>query len=143
MRTVVVSALMILAAACSGTEIEDFQGAWRLTAVNGEPLPVLGNSTGGEVCVAAVLQINSNRAGSLDRCTEDPSTSAQISRSAAFVASLVDGDEITFSYFGSREPSQDTATLEGDRLIMRFANDVLTFVPLTGDVPGDVCDLAP
>ena len=134
---------MIIAAACGGTEIEDFEGAWRLTAVNAQPLPVLGNSTGGEVWVAAVLQINSNQAGSLDSCTEDPSTSTQISRSSAFVASSVDGDEITLSYFGSRSPPHDTARLDGSRLILRYANDVLTFVALTGDIPGEVCDLAP
>ena len=133
--------LMIIAA-CNSPAVEDFEGAWRLTAVNAEPLPVLGNSTGGEVWLAAVLQINSNRAGSLDSCREDPSTSTQVTRSSAFVASPVEGDEITLSYFDSRTPSNDTATLDGNRLILRYADDVLTFVPLTGDIPGEVCDLA-
>jgi hypothetical protein len=135
--------MMIAATACSSTALEDFEGTWRLTTVNGQPLPVLSNSTGGEVWAAAVLQINRNRAGSLDSCREDPSTGTQITRSSAFVISPVDGDEVSLSYFDGRGPSQDTATIDGSRLILRYGEDVLTFVALTGDVPDQVCDLAP
>jgi hypothetical protein len=135
--------MMIAGSACNSPSLEDFEGNWRLTAVNGQQLPVLGNSTSGEIWAAAVLQINRNRAGSLESCREDPSTGTQITRSSAFVISPVDGDEVTFSYFDDRSPSQDTATIDGSRLILRYGDDVLTFVSLTGDMPDQVCDLAP
>ncbi|HET6837982.1 MAG TPA: hypothetical protein VFH24_08040, partial [Gemmatimonadales bacterium] len=77
--------LMMVAAACSGgPDIEDFEGTWRLTLVNDQALPVLGTATGGEVWVAAILELGTET-GSLDRCMRDPSTSTQISRNSALV----------------------------------------------------------
>lgn len=141
---------MIAAAACSGPDIEDFEGDWRLTAVNGQPLPVLGNATGGEVWVAAILQVG-RETGGLDRCMLDPSTSTQISRSSGLVVSSASDERITLQYFDRRSTVPDTATLEGgDQLTLHYqvtlsgqqALDVLTFAPLTGDIT-EVCDLAP
>lgn len=144
--------LMIIAAGCSGgTDIEDFEGTWRLTLVNGQAVPELGNATGGEVWVAAILDLGTET-GSLDRCMRDPSTSTEISRNSALVISAATEERVTVQYFDRRTTVPDTATIDGDdELTLHFRNllageqglDVLTFVPLTGDIPDDACDLAP
>ena len=143
--------LVIIAAACGGgPDIEDFEGTWRLTLVNAQALPVLGNATGGEVWVAAILELGTET-GSLDRCMRDPSTSTEISRNSALVISPASEERVTLQYFDRRSTVPDTATIQdGDELTLHFRDllagqqelDVLTFVPLTGDVSG-VCDLAP
>ena len=147
-----VTGLVIAASACgSGPDIEDFEGTWRLTQVNDQALPVLGTATGGEVWVAAILELGTET-GSLDRCMRDPSTSTEISRNSALVISSADGERVTLQYFDRRSAVPDTATIrDGDELTLHFQNllagqqelDVLTFVPLTGDIPEDACDLAP
>jgi hypothetical protein len=142
---------MTLVAACgdSGPETDRFQGLWRLTSVNIQPLPAAGNATAGEVWAAAVLQVNPET-GFLDRCLEDPSTSTRTSRSTAVLIAPVSGDRIEVSYFDRREAVPDTATLDGAQLTLRYRNiligqeglDVLTFVPLAGELP-PACSLAP
>ena len=143
---------MMVAAACGGgPDIEDFEGTWRLTLVNDQALPVLGNATGGEVWVAAILDLGTET-GSLDRCMRDPSTSTEISRNSALVINSADEERVTVQYFDRRSTVPDTASIrDGDELTLHFRNllagqqelDVLTFVPLTGDLPDDACDLAP
>ena len=151
LRRRVLPSLMMAGAACgSGPELEDFEGAWRLTSVNDQALPALGNATGGEVWLAAVLRLGSET-GSLERCMEDPSTSTQIERSSDLVVDSVSDARVTLQYFDRRSTLADTATLDGDdgltvhyRMTLggQQALDVLGFAPLTGDV-SEVCDLAP
>jgi hypothetical protein len=143
----VLPVVMIAAAGCGGDpELEDFEGTWRLISVNAQPLPALGTATPGELWAAAVLQLD-GESGTLERCMEDPSTETRISRSSPFEVHARDAGEITLAYYDRSAPLEDNATLEDTRLILRYRNtlvfDVLVFVPLTGDIPGEVCDLAP
>jgi hypothetical protein len=151
MRRRVLPTVMILAAACGdgGPETGRFEGLWRLTSVNIQPLPAAGNATAGEVWVAAVLQVT-GETGFFDRCMQASSTSPRISRSTAVLVGSISDDRVTLSYFDRRESAPDTATLDGAQLTLQCRNtligqeglDVLTFVPLTGGLPG-ACSLAP
>jgi hypothetical protein len=142
---------MIFAAACGdgGPEPGRFEGLWRLTNVNVQPLPVAGSATAGEVWLAAVLQVT-GETGFFDRCMQDPSTSTQTSRSTPVVVAPISDDRITVSYFDRRESPPDTATRDSERLTLRYRNtltgqeglDVLTFLPLEGGLPA-ACSLAP
>jgi hypothetical protein len=140
---------MILVAACGdgGPEISRFEGLWRLTSVNVQPLPSTGNTTGGDFWVAAVLQIERDF-GFFERCLEASSTSPRTSQSTTVLIAPISGDRITFSYFDRRQSPPDTARLDGAQLTLRFRNtltgafDVLTFVPLAGQLP-PACSLAP
>jgi hypothetical protein len=146
-------ALMMLLAACgdSGPDSVSYTGAWRLTSVNTQPLPSPANTIEGRIWVAGILQLG-QETGSYDWCWEDASTSAQISASDFVVLAPISGDRIEVSYFGRREPMPDTAVVNGTQLSLRYRSvsvggqvngvDVLTFVPLTGDVP-PACSLAP
>jgi hypothetical protein len=151
MRRRVLPTVMIFAAACGdgGPETGRFEGLWRLTSVNVQPLPVAGNATAGEVWLAAVLQVN-GETGFFDRCMRDPSTSTRTSRSTPVVVGPTSDDRITVSYFDRRESPPDTATRDSERLTLRYRNtltgqeglDVLTFLPLEGTLPA-ACSLAP
>jgi hypothetical protein len=148
MRRRVLPAVMIFAAACGdvGPDIERFEGAWRLTSVNTQPLPSAGTATGGQIWAAAVLQIT-GETGSFDRCMRDPSTSTLISQPTAVLVKAVSGNRFTLEYFDRRSSVPDTATLAGTQLTLRYrigqeGFDVLTFVPLAGEIP-EACSLVP
>jgi hypothetical protein len=149
MRRRVLPTAIILAVACGdgGPETERFEGLWRLTSVNVQPLPAAGNTTGGALWAAAVLQIT-GETGFFDRCFQDPSTSTRTSRSTPVILGSISDDRITVSYFDRRESPPDTATRESERLTLRYRNiltgglDVLTFLPLEGALP-TACSLAP
>jgi hypothetical protein len=142
---------LVVMAACSdgGPETDRFEGRWQLTSVNAQSLPAAGNATGGQVWAAAVLEVG-QEFGFIDRCWEDPSTSTRTSYSTPVVVVPISGDRITLSYFDRRESAPDTATMQGAQLRLRYRNtlagpesvDVLTFVPLTGELP-PACSLAP
>jgi hypothetical protein len=141
MQCRVLLTLMIFAAACDGPEIERFEGAWRLTSVNIQPLPATGNATG-EVWAAAILQLT-GETGVFNRCMEDPSTSTQTTQSSGVLVTPISGDQFKLDYFDRRSGVSDTATLDGTQLTLRYGKlDVLTFVPLAGEVP-EVCSLVP
>jgi hypothetical protein len=142
---------LILLAGCgdAGPEGDRFSGLWRLTSINSQPLPTPGNATFG-VWDAAVLQLQ-QQSGSFDRCVEDPSTSTRASRST-FVLTHPLGDKLAVQYFERRDTSSDTVSSNGAQLTVHYRSvavggqvdgmDVLTFVPLTGDLP-PACSLAP
>lgn len=146
--------LTILVTACgdSGPGTDAFSGLWRLTSVNSQPLPSIGNATAGEVWDAAVLQINSQGTGTFDRCMENPSTSTRTSRSTYIATAPLSGDQLAVQYFERRDTSADTASMKGAQLTLHYRDvqvggqvqgvDVLTFDPLTGDLP-PACSLAP
>jgi hypothetical protein len=147
----VFATVMTLAAACgdAGPEPGRFEGLWRLTSVNIQPLPAAGNATAGEVWAAAVLQIT-GETGFFDRCMRDPSTSTLTSRSTPVVVASVSDDRVSVSYFDRRASEPDTATSDGAQLTLGYRNtligqeglDVLTFVPLDGGLP-QACSLVP
>lgn len=60
---------IVVLAACgdSGPDPDSYTGPWRLTSVNTQPLPSLGNVTGGQAWVAGVLQLD-QQTGSYDWC---------------------------------------------------------------------------
>jgi hypothetical protein len=141
---------MILMAACGdgGPETESFEGRWQLTSVNNQTLPAAGTTTGGQAWAAAVLEVGPEF-GLIDRCWEDPSTSTRTSHSSPLFIAPISGSRITLSYFDRRASPPDTATLNGAQVTLRYRNtqmgpaalDVLTFVPLTGQLP-PACNLA-
>ena len=150
-RLALTAALLLAACGDSGPNPESYTGPWRLTSVNTQPLPSLGNTTAGQTWVAGVLQLD-QQTGSYDWCWQDPATSARTSHTDYVVLAPLNGDKIEVSYFGRREPVSDTAALTGAQLSYRLrsvdvggevrAVDVLTFVPLTGTVPS-ACSLGP
>jgi hypothetical protein len=149
MRRRLLATIMIIAAACGdgGPEPSGFDGLWRLTDVNVMPLPAAGNTTGGQMWAAAVLQVT-GETGFFDRCLRDPSTSTLTSGSTPVIIASTSEDRITVSYFDRRESPPDTATRDAERLTLRYRNtltgqaDVLTFLPLEGGVPA-ACSLVP
>jgi hypothetical protein len=148
----VLLAITIVVAGCgdSGPDSGSYTGAWQLTSVNAQPLPSPSNIVD-RLWVAGVLQLD-QQTGSYDWCWEDPATSARSSESDFVVIAPISGDRLEVSYFGRREAVPDTATVDGSQLSLRFRSvlvggqvtgvDVLTFVPLTGEVPA-ACSLAP
>lgn len=144
---------IVFLAACgdSGPDPESYRGLWRLTSVNTQPLPSIGNTNGGQAWVAGVLQFD-QQSGSVDWCWQDPSTSTRTSHSDFVVLAPISGDRVEVSYFGRREAVPDTAAVNGTQLTFRYrivsfggqveGVDVLTFVPLTGTLP-PACSLAP
>jgi hypothetical protein len=146
-------ALTMLLAACGESGPPDsvsYAGAWQLTSVNALPLPVPGNAVSG-VWVAGILQLN-QQTGSYDWCLENASTSTHTDVTNYVVLEPISGDRVKVSYFDRREPVPDTAAVNGSQLSLRYRSvsvggqvggvDVMTFVPLTGDVPA-ACSLAP
>ena len=150
MRCQLLFPMMILVTACgdSGPATDQFIGLWRLSSVNGQPLP---STVAGEGWVAAVLQMNQGT-GSFDRCIENSSTSTRTSRSTYVVTAPLSGDKLAVQYFERRDTSADTASMSGAQLILHYRDvqvggqvqgmDVLSFDPLTGDLPPS-CSLAP
>jgi hypothetical protein len=144
---------LVLLAACgdSGPSTEQFSGLWQLSTVNSQPIPATGTTTGTSVWVAAVLQIQQGT-GTFDRCFENPSTSTQTNQSTYVVTKPLSGDKLAVQYSERRDTSADTASMQGANLILHYretqvggpalATDVLTFVPLAGDLP-PACSLAP
>jgi hypothetical protein len=150
-RRLLLPALLLLAGCGdAGPEGDRFSGLWRLTSINSQPLPTSGNATFG-VWDAAVLQLQP-QTGSFDRCVEDPSTSTRSSRSTYVVTRPLSGDKLAVQYFERRDTSSDTASSNGAQLTLHYRSvqvggqvdgmDVLTFIPLTGDLP-PACSLAP
>lgn len=150
-RLLLIAIVFLAACGDSGPEPANYTGAWRLTSVNTQPLPSIGNITGGQAWVAGVLQLN-EQTGAYDWCWEDPSTSTPTSHADYVVLTPVNGDKIEVSYFGRREPVPDTIAVNGPQLTYRLRSvsvggvvngvDVLTLVPLTGEIPS-ACSLAP
>jgi len=143
---------MILVAGCgdSSPDTESYTGTWRMTSANTQPLPSAGNATGGEVWLGAVLQLD-QQSGSFDRCMQVSPVSVPITRSTAVVVAPISGDGIEVNYFERRDMVPDTAVVNGEQLTLRYRNviggevqgvDVLTFVPLTGQLPTP-CSVAP
>jgi hypothetical protein len=139
MRNRVLPAVMVFAAACGdvGPSTDRFEGLWRLTSVNNQPIPVAGN-VAGAVWAAAVLQVT-GQTGLFDRCIEDPSTSTRISQSTPIIVAAIGDDRVTLSYFDRRQSPPDTARIDGARVALRYrigtaGFDVLTFVPLAGEL---------
>jgi len=130
---------------------ESFEGAWRLTSVNTQPLPAPSNIFQSRIWLAGVLQLSGDR-GSFDWCLEDTATSTQSSTSDYVVLNPISGERVEVSYFGRRESVPDTATVSGGTLTLRARSvavggavegiDVLKFVRISGDVPA-ACSLAP
>jgi hypothetical protein len=145
-------ALMILVPGCGDDpNTESFEGAWRLTSANSQPLPAPSNLFQDRMWVAGVLQLAGD-GGSFDWCLEDIATSAHSSTSDYVVLNPISGERVEVSYFGRREPVPDTATVIGNTLRFRARAvavggavsgiDVLTFTRVAGDVPA-ACSLAP
>jgi hypothetical protein len=145
-------AMMIVVAGCGDDpDTESFEGAWRLTSVNTQPLPAPANTFEGRMWLAGVLQLAGD-GGSFDWCWEDTATSTQSSTSDYVVLNPISGERVEVSYFGRREPVPDTATVNGSTLTLRARSvsvggavngiDVLKFVRMTGEVPA-ACSLAP
>ena len=144
---------LVLLAGCgdSGPSTDQFSGLWQLASVNSQPLPATGSTTGSAVWVAAVLQIQQGT-GSFDRCFEDPSTSNRTSQSTFVSTNPLNGDKLAVQYFERRDTSADTASINGGKLVLHYrytqvggqvlATDVLTFEPLSGDLP-PACSIAP
>jgi hypothetical protein len=144
---------LVLLAGCgdASPSSDQFSGLWQLQSVNSQPLPATGTTTGNTLWVAAVLQIQRGT-GAFDRCFEDPSTSTQTNQSTYVVANPLSGDKLAVQYFERRDTSADTASMNGAKLVLHYretqlfgpvlATDVLTFVPLAGDLP-PACSLAP
>ena len=151
MRGAILGGLLILALACgdNGPEAGEIDGAWRLTSVGILPLPAQGTATGGEVWLAAILDVT-GQTGFFDRCMRDPSGTTRVSRSTAVLVDPIDGDRVKVSYFERRVNLPDTATVNGGQLTLRYRDivsdpppvDVLTFVRMPGGRP-EVCSLAP
>jgi hypothetical protein len=151
MRRLVLPLVVILGTSCgdNGPDLDE-QSLWRLTSVNIQPLPALGNATAGETWVAAVLRF-AGETGNFDRCMGSLSTSDRFSRPTALVVHPIGDDKLELSYFDRRTTVPDTATLEGGELTLRYRSvvlgqvqgvDVLTFVPQPG-APPEACSLAP
>jgi hypothetical protein len=145
-------AMMIVVAGCgSDPDTESFEGAWRLTSANAQPLPAPSNLFQGRMWLAGVFQLAGD-GGSFDWCWQDTATSAQISASKYVVLNPIRGERVEVGYFGRRESVPDTATVNGSSLTLRARSvavggavegiDVLKFVRMTGDVPA-ACSLAP
>lgn len=145
-------ALMIVVAGCGNDpDTESFEGAWRLTSVNTQPLPAPSNIFQSRVWLAGVFQLAGDT-GSFDWCLEDTATSTQSSTSDYVVLNPISGERVEVSYFGRRESVPDTATVSGGTLTLRARSvavggavegiDVLKFVRITGEAPG-ACSLAP
>jgi hypothetical protein len=145
-------ALMIVVAGCGDDpDTESFEGAWRLTSANAQPLPTASNLFEGRMWLAGVFQLAGD-GGSFDWCWEDTATSTQISTSNYVVLNPISGERVEVSYFGRRESVPDTATVSGGTLTLRARSvavggavngiDVLKFVRMTGEVPA-ACSLAP
>jgi hypothetical protein len=140
-------AAVILLAACADPNIDDFEGLWQLTALNGQALPAPVPGGGGTLWVAAVLQVG-KESGSFDVCSEDPSTSNRTSQSSFILVAPIRGDRMEVSYFDRRDGSTDTASVDGGTLTLRSRTadpatfNLLTFVPLSGALP-PACSLAP
>jgi hypothetical protein len=143
-RLLVIATLLVAACGDSGPDTDSFTGDWRLTSVNSQPLPADGNATGGEVWLGAVLQLDQD-SGSFDRCMEVSPGSLPVSRSTAVLIAPIGENRIEVSYFERRDNVPDTAEVDGEQLSLRYRNviggevqgmDELTFVPLTGGLPG-------
>lgn len=149
MRRRLLPVIMIFAAACGdgGPDAGEFEGRWRLTDVNVMPLPAAGNTTGGQMWAAAVLQVT-GETGFFDRCLRDPSTLTLTSHSTPVVLASISEDRVTVSYSDRRDSPPDTATRDAERLTLRYRNtltgqlDVLTFLPVEGPIP-EACLLVP
>lgn len=144
-------ALMILAAACGENEpgTDGVFGNWRLTGANLQPLPAMGNATGGETWAAAVLQLNGST-GIFDRCFRNQATLTKTSLPTTVIVTRISEDSFTVSYDDRDESVPDTATISNDQLTLRYRDtvegqaglDELSFVRLDGAVP-EACSLAP
>jgi len=106
-------AVVLIAVGCadSGPELGQIDGLWRLTSVNTQPLPSLGNATSGRVWAAGVFGVT-GQVGFLDACFEDPETSTLTSGSSDVIVAPVPGDRFAVSYFDRRSSPPDTARPE-------------------------------
>jgi len=144
-------ALMILASACgeNGPDTDGVTGNWRLTGANLQPLPALGNATGGETWAAAVLQLNGST-GIFDRCFRNQATLTKTSLPTTVIVTRITEDSFTVSYDDRDQSAPDTATISNDQLTLRYRDtvdgqaglDELSFIRLDGAVP-EACSLAP
>jgi hypothetical protein len=144
MRQYPLLAVAILAAACgpAAPNTGPFDHTlWRLSSVNGAPLPAPSRAEG-QTWVAAVLQFQS-RTGAFDRCLQQTASASPASRSTYLIIASVGDNRVTVSYFDQRFTVPDTAVIRGGTLTLRYTGvDTLTFVPLAGELP-PACSLAP